>query len=86
MIEKFEHYFPLKQTFKQIHVYLPDDYADSEERYPVMYMYDGHNLFNDHDATYGTSWGLKDFLEQYDKQLIIVGIECSHNGNERLWR
>ncbi|WP_414841622.1 alpha/beta hydrolase [Enterococcus saccharolyticus] len=84
MIEKFEHYFPLKQTFKQIHVYLPDDYADSEERYPVMYMYDGHNLFNDHDATYGTSWGLKDFLEQYDKRLIIVGIECSHNGNERL--
>lgn len=84
MIEKFEYYFPLKKTAKKIHVYLPNNYLDSEEHYPVMYMYDGHNLFNDQDATYGTSWGLEDFLEQYDKPMMIVGIECSHNGNERL--
>ena len=28
-----------------------------------MYFFDGHNLFFDEDATYGKSWGLKDFLE-----------------------
>ena len=30
---------------RMLHIYLPDDYTDSTERYPVMYMYDGHNLF-----------------------------------------
>ena len=24
---------------------LPEDYYDSDEQYPVMYMFDGHNLF-----------------------------------------
>ncbi len=84
MIEKFDHYFPFKNTTRKIHVYLPENYAATDEKYPVMYMYDGHNLYDDADATYGTSWGLQDFLDQYDKPLIMVGIECSHNGNERL--
>ncbi len=72
------------QKKRMLHIYLPDDYKESDERYPVMYMYDGHNLFYDEDATYGKSWGLKTFLDAYDKPFIIVGIECSHEGNERL--
>jgi predicted alpha/beta superfamily hydrolase len=31
---------------------LPHDYDDSEERYPVMYLQDAQNLFNE-DAEYG---------------------------------
>lgn len=84
MIYKFETFitpFHLKRT---IHLYLPKNYFRSEERYPVMYMYDGHNLFYDEDATYGKSWGLKDFLDSYDKPFIVVGIECNHEGTERL--
>lgn len=84
MIEKFEvdiTPFGLKRT---IHLYLPDDYKISEERYPVIYMYDGHNLFFDEDATYGKSWGLKDFLDYYDKKMIVVGMECNHEGQKRL--
>lgn len=84
MIYKFETIitpFLLKRT---IHLYLPNNYFESEERYPVMYMYDGHNLFYDEDATYGKSWGLKDFLDTYDKPVIVVGIECNHEGTERL--
>ena len=38
---------------------------DTQERYPVMYFFDGHNLFYDEDATYGTSWGLKGFLSSF---------------------
>ena len=72
------------QCMRTIHVYLPVNYNESQEQYPVMYMFDGHNLFFDEDATYGKSWGLKDFLDNYDKKLIIVGIECNHEGHERL--
>lgn len=83
MLEKFEYYFPYKDVNKTIHVYLPEAYNQGE-RYPVMYMYDGHNLFQDSEATYGESWGLSKFMDHYDKPLIIVGVECSHEGNERL--
>ena len=67
-----------------LHIYLPDRYDETDERYPVMYFWDGHNLFHDADATYGKSWGLKAFLDGWRKDMIIVGIECSHEGNRRL--
>ncbi|WP_373154034.1 alpha/beta hydrolase [Clostridium sp. AUH-JLR23] len=84
MIEKFDVYIEPFHLWRTMHVYLPDDYYQTQERYPVMYMYDGHNLFNDQDATYGKSWGLSDFLNHYDKPFIIVGMECNHEGHERL--
>ena len=45
------------------YVYLPDDYNnDPLKRYPVMYMFDGHNVFFDSDATYGKSWGMTSYM------------------------
>ena len=78
MIVKQPFYFPFAGENRMLHIYLPDDYDESDERYPVMYMFDGHNLFYDSDATYGKSWGMKDFLDSWDKKIIIVGAECSH--------
>src|SRR5690349_14747990 len=31
---------------RRILVYLPDDYAAGQRRYPVVYMHDGQNLFD----------------------------------------
>ena len=76
-------YWPAERT-RTLHIYLPDGYEHSSERYPVMYFFDGHNLFFDHMATYGKSWGLKGFLDRWEKPLIIVGMECSHEGDARL--
>jgi len=84
MIEKLNVYIQPLESWRTMHIYLPQNYHNSDERYPVMYMYDGHNLFNDQDATYGKSWGLGEFLDRYDKPFIIVGMECNHEGNERL--
>jgi len=69
---------------RTLHIYLPDDYYDSGMSYPVMYMYDGHNLFSDMDATYGKSWGLADYMTRADRKMIIAGLECNHEGNQRL--
>lgn len=68
MIEKTDFWFSSAGQNRRLHIYLPDDYYESEERYPVMYMFDGHNLFYDSDATYGKSWGMKDFLDHWDKK------------------
>lgn len=84
MVIKFPLYFNPGREDRCIHMYLPDDYYESDERYPVVYMFDGHNLFFDSDATYGKSWGLKDYLDGWWKKVIIVGLECSHHGDERL--
>lgn len=84
MIYKFEVLITPFQLSRTIHLYLPDNYEESDERYPVIYMYDGHNLFHDQDATYGKSWGMETFLNNYDKPFIVVGMECNHEGQKRL--
>ena len=70
---------------RRAYIYLPDTYNKCpENRYPVLYMFDGHNVFYDADATYGKSWGMKEYMQKAKKQLIIVAIECNHEGNKRL--
>jgi len=77
MTEKREILFTPANEMRTLHIYLPDDYDESDEHYPVMYFFDGHNLFYNEDATYGKSWGLKEFMDGWEKKLIIVGVTCS---------
>ena len=84
MIVKRDFIYTPKGKNRPLHIYLPDNYAETDARYPVMYFFDGHNLFFDQDATYGKCWGLKEFLDHWDKDIILVGMECGHEGNERL--
>jgi predicted alpha/beta superfamily hydrolase len=67
-----------------VYLYLPNDWKTSGKRYPVLYMFDGHNVFFDTHATYGKSWGMGEYLDKNEKQLIIVAVECSHKGHQRL--
>ena len=70
---------------RRAYIYLPASYKkDTDKRYPVMYMFDGHNVFFDSDATYGKSWGMNKYMEESGKELIIVAIECNHEGSRRL--
>ncbi|MCD8105130.1 MAG: alpha/beta hydrolase [Lachnospiraceae bacterium] len=63
-----------------VYVYLPDFYEDEpDKRYGVLYMFDGHNLFFDADATYGKCWGMKEYMDYTGTPLIIVGVECNHS-------
>ncbi len=70
---------------RRAYIYLPESYQkEPQRRYPVLYMFDGHNVFFDSDATYGKSWGMNQFMRRSKKQLIIVAVECNHEGNGRL--
>jgi len=83
--------FVLEQHFKiaglnrsrQIRVYLPPEYDSSEQHYPVLYMHDGQNLFDD-STSYVGEWGIDESLNQLAKEsdfrLIVVGID---NGQEK---
>lgn len=69
---------------RTVRIYLPNNYQQTDKKYPVLYMHDGHNLFKDEDASYGMSWGISDFLDKSDMELIVVGIDCNHEGYKRL--
>ena len=70
---------------RRAYIYLPKSYnRNPERRYPVLYMFDGHNVFFDSDATYGKSWGMKTYLDRAGKDLIVVAVECNHVGCGRL--
>ena len=84
MVIKRDFIYTPKGKNRPLHIYLPEGYEGSDKRYPVTYFFDGHNLFFNEDATYGKSWGLKDFMDGWEKEMIIVGIECGHEGDERL--
>ena len=70
---------------RRLYVYTPRDYSRSDRRYPVLYMFDGHNVFYDSHATYGKSWGMKEYLEKTRLPLILVAVECNPEGNRRIF-
>ena len=50
---------------RNAYIYVPDEAEeDPDLRFPVLYMFDGQNLFFDEDATYGKSWGIREYLEE----------------------
>ncbi|MES2776728.1 MAG: alpha/beta hydrolase-fold protein [Bacteroidota bacterium] len=69
---------------RRIWIYLPKDYATSKKRYPVLYMHDGQNLFDEFTAGYG-EWGVDELLDAYfdetKKSCIVIGID---NGTKRM--
>ncbi len=69
-----------KKEPRKVYVYIPDAaQEDPSARFPVLYMFDGHNVFFDEDATYGKSWGMKDYMDATATPLIIVAVDCNHS-------
>jgi len=69
---------------RDIIVWLPPDYENSTDSYPVLYMQDGQNLFDPLTSTFGIDWQLDETANRLidDKEinpLIIVGINNTPN-------
>lgn len=69
---------------RRISVLLPYDYYRTDKKYPVLYLHDGQNLFDEY-APYG-NWGVDKSLESLAKEgigdVIIVAID--HGGVLRI--
>lgn len=74
-------YPPFNRTVR-VYVYLPKEYTSTTESYPVFYMHDGHNLFDNRSASFGTSWDICALLEADDTlpKTIVVGVDSSIDG------
>ena len=61
--------------------WLPDAYdGDPDARFPVLYMFDGQNVFFDEDASFGTSWRMYDYLNAGQPDVIVAAVSCSQTG------
>ncbi len=73
---------PELNTSRTIRIYLPPSYEESNDSYPVLYMHDGQNLFED-STSFAGEWGVDEALNELSKSqnlnLIVVGID---NGGE----
>ena len=67
---------------RRAYVYVPDFCGEHPDvRLPVLYMFDGHNVFYDDHATYGKSWGMLDYLEADRTPLIVAAVESNRHPN-----
>ncbi|MDN3018319.1 alpha/beta hydrolase-fold protein [Paenibacillus sp. BSR1-1] len=84
MLENFPVYMSSFNKERMIRVYLPENYNEYERRYPVLYMHDGQNVFEDLVAIRGISLGMKDYLDQTSLDIIVVAIDLNPEGEERV--
>lgn len=66
------------KKFRHIWVYLPPGYEKNKKHYPVMYMHDGQNVFDEYFAPFG-EWGVDECLDSLIKSgipgCIVVAVE-----------
>jgi len=76
---------PQLKTTRKVWIYLPPDYKTSKKNYPVIYMHDGQNLFDDFTSFSG-EWSVDETLNEIFKETgqsaIVIGID--NGGDKRL--
>jgi predicted alpha/beta superfamily hydrolase len=79
-----EYEIPQLGRKRRISVLLPHDYYQTDKKYPVLYLHDGQNLFDEY-APYG-NWGVDKTLDMMASRglgdVIIVAID--HGGTLRI--
>lgn len=84
-------FFNTKNRYKKrlIRVYIPStyDFNNPNKRFPVLYMLDGKNLFDDYTSFVG-EWGVDESIEEAIKNkktegIIVVGVDAPKNGTAR---
>ena len=73
-------YMPQLKAKRRIWMYVPKSY-DGKKRYPVLYMHDGQNLF-DNSIAFAGEWGVDEYLDSTKKECIVIGID--NGGDERM--
>jgi len=77
-------FIPQLNRHRRVWIYLPAGYANSRASYPVLYMHDGQNLFDEATAAFG-EWGVDKALDTLGNRFgetIVVGID--HGGEKRI--
>ena len=77
-------FIPQLNRTRRVWIYLPLSYNSSTKKYPVLYMHDGQNVFDD-ATSFSGEWGVDEALDTLGlkyKESIVVGID--NGGDKRL--
>jgi predicted alpha/beta superfamily hydrolase len=77
-------YIPQLDRHRRVWIYLPESYSTSKKKYPVLYMHDGQNVFDEATSAYG-EWGVDEALDTLGtrhKEIIVVAID--NGGDKRI--
>ncbi|NJO81606.1 MAG: glycogen debranching protein GlgX [Blastochloris sp.] len=62
---------------RDVYVYLPPGYHEGAERYPVLYLHDGQNLFDERISQSEVEWRVDETMQtlaEHGVEAIVVGI------------
>lgn len=71
-----------------VRVFLPRGYDENDlQRFPVLYMQDGRNLFSSDEAAFGETWRVPETLAELEsmclvQRVIVVGIHPTDRMNQ----
>jgi len=77
-------FIPQLNRKRRVWIYLPPTYNSSSKKYPVLYMHDGQNVFDD-ATSFSGEWGVDEAIDTLGlryKECIVVGID--NGGDKRL--
>lgn len=75
-------WIPQLNRKRRVWIYVPVAEALHEARFPVLYMHDGQNVFED-TSSFSGEWGVDEFLDSFSlAQCIVVAID--NGANKRL--
>ncbi len=77
-------YIPQLNRTRKVWIYLPEDYSTSKKKFPVLYMHDGQNVF-DELTSFAGEWSVDetmDSISDHSKEMIVVAVD--HGGDKRI--
>ena len=75
---------PQLNRTRKIWIYLPENYHTSRESFPVLYMHDGQNVFDD-TTSFAGEWGVDDYLDSvYQKGIQAIVVAIDNGGAKRM--
>lgn len=65
---------------RKVRLLLPEDYRSSGIKYPVLYLFDGQNVFNPKESYTGETWGVKEAMKKLLRDgslapMVVVAID-----------
>jgi predicted alpha/beta superfamily hydrolase len=77
-------FIPQLNRYRRVWIYLPVSYSSSKKDYPVLYMHDGQNVFED-TTSFSGEWGVDEALDTLGSkygEMIVVAID--NGGSKRM--
>lgn len=79
-------FFPQLNRYRKVWIYLPLNYREGEQQYPVIYMHDGQHLFDQQTAK-GRSgpveWQVDETIDGSNQPCIVVAIDHADSWEQR---